>query len=70
MKNLLSCEICGYRAKSDESVVRLREDGVIRCKVCYHNAVYGHYVSDKYIRDNPLPEILDDWKDYVTLISN
>lgn len=40
-KDKMICDICGYE---HPIVVRKDPDGILRCKICRHNAKYGEYI--------------------------
>ena len=67
-RKLLTCEICGYKAKQDVTIVQPSKDGIIRCRVCHDKVRYGFYASDKYLIDNPIPGELQEWSEYVEML--
>ena len=65
MTDLLECEICGYRAKTDWTVVRICADGIIRCRICRDKIKYGRYVRDEDKIKGKCPPVLHDYKSWM-----
>jgi len=60
----LECDVCGYKCK-DETIVRVCQDRVVRCKVCRDKAKHGRYISEKEMLTLTSPPVLREWENYI-----